>query len=261
MDIKELLSPKTERQRPAKGNAGRRISSARNPRVSTPRISIIIPAHNEQAYLQKTLTALQRQEYPGSEIIVVANGCSDDTEKVARGHCDRLIVLSQKNLGVARNLGARMAKGDILIFLDADTLLEAGALRVVAELFQPTDAAGTVKGKPDAGRLAYRLMYGMKNLIHRWRIHSGSSGVIICWRKDFIRLGGFDEHLQVRENSELIRRLKQFGRYRYIGKTWATTSMRRYERRGFWRMIWLWTKLWFESLFRDLRHRQYETIR
>src|SRR5437899_400561 len=87
-------------------------------------ISVIIPAHNEQDYLGRTLDSLKRQNYPRFEVIVVANGCTDATAEVARDHCDRLIDLSQKSLGVARNLGARMAKGEILVFLDADTRLE-----------------------------------------------------------------------------------------------------------------------------------------
>src|SRR6266404_4687267 len=90
----------------------------------SPTISVIIPAHNEEDYLIPTLNALKRQNYANFEVIVVANGCSDRTAEVARGNCHLLIVLSQKNLGVARNLGARMGRGEMLIFLDADTLLE-----------------------------------------------------------------------------------------------------------------------------------------
>src|SRR5689334_661474 len=79
-------------------------------------ISIIIPAHNEQMYLPATLEALRRQNYPWFEVIVVANGCTDQTPDVARGMCHRLIVMSQKSLGMARNLGARMSKGELLVF-------------------------------------------------------------------------------------------------------------------------------------------------
>src|SRR5688572_10683421 len=93
-------------------------------RTAATMISVIIPAHNEERYLQETLEALRRQNYCWCEVIVVANGCTDKTADVARGHCHRLIVLSQKGLGVSRNLGARMAKGDLLVFLDADTILE-----------------------------------------------------------------------------------------------------------------------------------------
>jgi hypothetical protein len=73
--------------------------------------------------------------------------------------------------------------------------------------------------------------------------------------------GGFDEELEVRENSELIKRLKRFGQYRYIGDVTATTSMRRYEQRGVRRVVWLWCRLWLESVFGDLHQRVYEAVR
>lgn len=224
-------------------------------------ISVIIPAHNEEDYLGATLDALDRQEYPPHEIVVVANGCTDRTVEEAQGKCDRLVTLSQKNLGVARNLGARMTTGELLLFLDADTVLEPDALRVIAEEFSAGDASGTLKGRPDSNRFAYKLIYRLKNFINRFVTRNGSSGVILCWRKHFTQAGGFDERLELRENSELIRRLKRFGGYKFIDATTATTSMRRYERRGIARIVWLWVRLWFVSLFGDLRDRKYEPVR
>jgi len=224
-------------------------------------ISVIIPAHNEEKYLPQTLAALQRQNYGWFEVIVVANGCTDRTKEAAQDACHRLIVLSQKNLGVARNLGARMARGEILLFLDADTILEPMALRVIAEAFTNSDAAGTIHGLPDDPRLAYRVIYGLKNFVHSCSLHPGSSGVILCWKKHFMRVGGFDEALAVRENSELVKRLLRFGRYKYIGAVSATTSMRRYEQCGVGRVVWMWCRLWAESFLSDLRQKQYETIR
>src|SRR5215470_4280995 len=81
-----------------------------------PMISVIVPAHNEADYLPATLAALKRQNHANFEVIVVANGCSDRTAESARGNCQRVIVLSEKNLGMARNLGARLARGRILLF-------------------------------------------------------------------------------------------------------------------------------------------------
>ncbi len=224
-------------------------------------ISVIIPAHNEEDYLPRTLESLRNQNYGWFETIVVANGCTDGTIRVARGQCQRLIVLSQKNLGVARNLGARMARGELLVFLDADTTLEPMALRRIAEEFVPSYATGTIRGRPDQERLSYRLIYGLKNLVHALNLHPGSSGVIVCWKKHFVRVGGFDEGLEVRENSELMRRLKRFGRYKYIPDIAATTSMRRYARRGVGRVAWLWMKLWVQSWLGDLHQRHYEIVR
>jgi glycosyltransferase involved in cell wall biosynthesis len=224
-------------------------------------ISVIIPAHNEEGYLERTLDALSQHQYAWLEVIVVANGCTDRTAEVARGRCQRLIVLSQKSLGVARNLGARMAKGELLLFLDADTILDPLALQCIAAKFLKNDAAGTVKGLPDSDQLKYRWIYWLKNFVHRWALHTGSSGVIICWKQHFVRCGGFDEGLEVRENSELIHRLMRFGTYKYIPDVAATTSMRRYAQRGCWRMVWLWVKLWGQSFFGDLHQRRYETVR
>jgi glycosyltransferase involved in cell wall biosynthesis len=239
----------------------KRLSARRDPSTPASMISVIIPAHNEEGYLERTLSALRRQNYQWYEVIVVANGCTDRTAEIARAYCDRLIVLSQKSLGVARNLGARMAKGELLMFLDADTTLEPMALRRIAEDFHRGDAAGTVKGRPNCYRRKYRVIYWLKNFLHRWSLHTGSSGVIICWKEQFIHCGGFDEGLEVRENSDLIKRLRRFGKYRFIGDVAATTSMRRYERHGFGRVLWLWSKLWFQSLFFDLHRRHYETVR
>ena len=224
-------------------------------------ISVVIPAHNEARYLERTLESLQRQNHHWFEVIVVANGCTDATVDVARGRCHRLIVLSQKSLGVARNLGARMAKGEILLFLDADTALEPMALRRIAEEFAPGFACGTIRGVPDNSKLRYRAFYFFKNTVHRLLLHSGSSGVILCRRADFLKAGGFDEGLEVRENSQLMRRLLRHGRYFYLGDVAATTSMRRFENRGFGRVAWLWLKLWAQSMLGDLHQRRYEPVR
>src|SRR5437660_849000 len=107
----------------------RQYRSARKPKQRVaPLISVIIPAHNEETYLRQTLQAVQRQHYQTYEVIVVANGCSDGTPRIAQNRCDKLLVLKEKGLSHARNLGAKAARGDILLFLDADTLLEVDAL-------------------------------------------------------------------------------------------------------------------------------------
>ncbi len=263
MELKEFANPlplllKPLKLRPDSRTVCRRLEERPAP---VRMISVIIPAHNEERYLGPTLAALKRQNYGWFEVIVVANGCSDRTAEVARGSCQRLIVLSQKSLGVARNLGARMARGDLLVFLDADTLLEPMALRVLASQFTASHAAGTLKGCPDVEDFKYNVIYFLKNLTHRTGFHRGSSGVIVCWKKHFIETGGFDESLEVRENSELIRRLQRFGRYMYLGDVTATTSMRRYAQRGCGRMFWLWCKLWAQSWFGDLHRRAYEPVR
>jgi glycosyltransferase involved in cell wall biosynthesis len=240
----------------------RPTSETRRPKAAQPPVvSIIIPAHNEQHYIRQTLQAANRQTFRNFETVVITNGCTDRTAEVARDLCDQLIVMPERGLSRARNLGGQAARGKILMFLDADTLLEPQALDIIVQQFTPKCAAGTLKGCPDIVRPSYLLMYAVKNLQHRLRLHEGSSGVILCWKEHFIATGGFDEALHVTENSDLIRKLRFFGNYAFISETAVTTSMRRYENGGWLKMIRLWLKLWAQSLVSDLRHEKYEAIR
>ncbi|HUR45507.1 MAG TPA: glycosyltransferase [Candidatus Saccharimonadales bacterium] len=229
--------------------------------VLGPMISIIIPAHNEEAYLGQTLEGLQDQIYPNYEVIVVANGCTDRTCEIARHRCHRLLDVPERGLSRARNLGAEAARGDILVFLDADTVLDKNALERIASRFTREFAAGTLRGEPDIPRLKYQAMYAWKNLMHCSAMHEGSSGVILCWRDHFQDTSGFDEALHVRENSDLIRKLRRNGKYLYIGDAAVITSMRRYEQTGNLRTVWVWTKIWLQSLCGCLRNKNYEAFR
>jgi glycosyltransferase involved in cell wall biosynthesis len=227
----------------------------------SPSISVIIPAHNEERYLGPTLDALEAQTYRYFETIVVANGCSDHTEEVAGRRCDKLLHVDERGLSHARNLGGMKARGEILVFLDADTLLETDALATIAQQFRRHHAMGTLKGQPDSNRFAYRLIYLVKNLLHKFHLHYGSSGVIVCWRDYFKAVGGFDETLHLCEISDFMNKLARLGKYKYINATRVTTSMRRYEKKGAVEMLWLWLKVWLISIFSDLKHRAYEPVR
>jgi glycosyltransferase involved in cell wall biosynthesis len=223
-----------------------------------PFISVIIPAHNEEEFLPKTLDALKKQSYATFETVVVTNGCTDHTADAVRGKCDQLFELEDRGLGPARNLGAAKARGNLLLFLDADTILEPTALQVIACKFKRHHSAGTLRGVPDQDRGAYRAIYFLKNFVHKIRAHHGSSGVILCWKDHFDAVGGFDNDLYLRENSDLMKKLRQFGSYKYISGTPAITSMRRYEKTGTGEMVLLWLKVWVLSNFSDIRNKTYE---
>ena len=223
-----------------------------------PFISVVIPAHNEEEFLPRTLEALSRQDYPNYEVIVAANGCRDRTVELAEGNCDLVIDLKARGLGPARNTGAQRARGDLLLFLDADTLLQPDALSQVARQFTRKCAMGTLRGVPDTRKAAYKIIYFFKNLIHKTHTHHGSSGVILCWKDHFEAVGGFNNELYLRENSDLMKKLRRFGRYKYIKSTPAVTSMRRYEKAGTAEMIFLWLRVWYLSNFSDIRNQTYE---
>src|SRR3954468_10770337 len=89
-------------------------------------ISFIVPAHNEEACLGRTLQAIREsadvvaQPY---EIVVVNDASTDSTAKVARNNNARVVVVNHRQIAATRNSGARAATGDRLFFVDADTII------------------------------------------------------------------------------------------------------------------------------------------
>ncbi|MFH1593605.1 MAG: glycosyltransferase [Candidatus Omnitrophota bacterium] len=93
-------------------------------------VSIIVPVHNEEAHIADCINSILRVDYPKEnyEVLVVDNGSTDRSAQIAKGFPVRLLEESRKGQAYARNLGAEHAKGEILAFLDADTVVDRGWL-------------------------------------------------------------------------------------------------------------------------------------
>jgi len=98
------------------------------------KISVIIPAYNEEKEISQTVAALRAQNYSGLEVIVVVNNSTDNTYNLAN-QCADIALDFKENIGVcaARNRGAEKASADMLLFIDADTRLSSGFLLKVSE--------------------------------------------------------------------------------------------------------------------------------
>ena len=123
--------------------------------TSIPVISVIVPAYNEAANIKRTLDSIVDSDYPAKEIIVVDDGSNDLTYTIASQynqtskHC-RIRVMRKRNGGKASamNYGLRFAVGEIIVIVDADSLIEKQTLKEIAKEFQDPDVvavAGTVK--------------------------------------------------------------------------------------------------------------------
>ena len=203
-------------------------------------ISIIIPAYNEEKYLEKTLQSITSQDSDDYELIVIANGCTDKTVEIARRYADKIYKIDKPSVSLARNIGAQRANNDTLLFLDADTTLAPNALTEIKTHFGHKHSIATLKAYPNAPKFHYVLLNMFKNFLHKTSLYAGSSGILICRKQHFNQVHGFNPRLTIKENRNLISKLKKSGSYLYIHTSYVTTSTRRYERWGLLKTTFFW---------------------
>jgi glycosyltransferase involved in cell wall biosynthesis len=223
-------------------------------------ISVIIPAFNEEDYLGETLASLKRaalllkREKTSAEIIVVDNDSSDSTADVARGFGAAVVKETRHNVAKVRNTGARFAQGEVLVFVDADTIVPDELLwRVVVLMAEPTSFGGAVDTNYRPAKLASKIY------LQVWRVIGRSAGMAqgatqFCRRDIFLALGGYDETLFMGEDVDFYWRLKRLAKRRhacvkFVEDMQVSPSTRRFDQWGLWRTL-IWTNPLFILLFR-----------
>ncbi|MDX1588888.1 MAG: TIGR04283 family arsenosugar biosynthesis glycosyltransferase [Oleiphilaceae bacterium] len=207
------------------------------------KISVIVPLLNEADGIATTLGPLQAWRIAGHEVILADGGSRDASREAARGLYDRWLDAPR---GRARqmNAGAALARGDVLLFLHADTVLPADALAQLQAFAASDSLWGRFNVRLSGGGALFRLIGFLIN----WRsrltgIATGDQGIFV--RADlFHRLGGFAD-IPLMEDVELCRRLRALGRPRCI-RARALTSSRRWREHGPWRTIFLMWRLRWE---------------
>ena len=201
-------------------------------------ISVVVPTLDEASSLAQTLIAARRSG--AGEIVVVDGGSRDATREVAAPLADAVVVAA-RGRAAQMNAGAAAARGDVLLFLHADTRLPDGFADAVAQALAPPDVVGGFFAvELDAPGWRYRMIGRL--ISARSRRTGGATGdqAIFVRRDVFEALGGFAS-LPLMEDLELMRRLKRRGRLVALPQA-VTTSARRWERRGVWRTVLLmWT--------------------
>lgn len=215
-------------------------------------LSVIIPALNEERFIGDTLRKLAeavrhlQSSHPRPvQVIVVDNASEDQTAMVARGLGAIVLPEPIRNIARARNTGARMAGGEVLFFLDADTLVPPSVLsRVATVMSDPFCFGGGVDVQHLPSRASVRLYLGFWRVVGR--LGGMAQGAAQFWRREeFFQHGGYDETIYMGEDVDFYWRMKRAARKQgrkisYISDVQVVPSPRRFDRWPLWRTL-VWT--------------------
>jgi len=206
------------------------------------RLSVVIPVYNGAAFLARCLASLQQSTWRDFECIVVDDGSTDDSRAVAAGHGASVLALDARGGPArARNRGAALARGEILMFLDADVCVHADTLALAERHLRECPGTDAVMGSYDDTPADPHLVSQYKNLFHHYVHHTSRTEAWTFWagcgairRQVFGDLGGFDEayaHPSI-EDIELGYRLRARGYRIALDPRIQVTHLKRWTLRG-----------------------------
>lgn len=192
-------------------------------------ISFIVPAYNEEICLAATLQALHaagRTAGEAYEIVVADDASTDRTAEIALQNNAVLVSVAHRQIAATRNAGAKVASGDWLIFVDADTLVNESVVHAAIQAMRNGAVGGGSGMRFDEPSPRY-ARFLLSLVVHLFRATGLAAGCFLfCTRKAFDAVGGFDENYFGAEELVMSRALKQQGKFLILKQT-VTTSARK----------------------------------
>ena len=208
-------------------------------------LSIIIPACNEELYLEETIKSIKSQAYSKYEIIVVCDGCTDSTNYIAKRLADKIVIIKErKGPAIAKNEGVKISKATKLVFLDADTKLTKNTLEEISKVLDK-NYYGTCKIKPSNNKLKHRIMMSLKNLYP----FPFTNGIIFCNKELFKKVNGFGD-VKKGEDGRFVRKLSKNNKFVLLN-THVINSTRRFDKLGYIKVGLYWTKEYLKPSNKD----------
>jgi glycosyltransferase involved in cell wall biosynthesis len=177
------------------------------------RFSVVVPALDEQADLRRSLRAITRAAQAirtDVEVVVVVLDSESPNARLAADAGASVIQIAKRNINVARNLGAMLTSGQILVTIDADRVMSSVTFAEIERLL----ATGCYVGggaiqNPERHSLAIDLTMALTRLITF--LNGLGGGMYWCRRDDFDAIGGFDERVGTIDDFDFARRLRTHG--------------------------------------------------
>ncbi|MBC7218630.1 MAG: glycosyltransferase [Hadesarchaea archaeon] len=220
------------------------------PLSEKPKLTIVVPALNEEKLIAQTLENARRVA-PEAEIIVVDGGSSDKTALIAAEYAK--VYRCSGNVAQARNYGAKVASGEIIVFLDADTLITRQFIDEVFRVFRDPEvvgAGGLIM--PHYKEVLVELVFYFFNfLVLSSFLFLGPflAGTCVAYkRQPFFEVGGFNEGLVASEDFDLCRRISKMGKVIFLRRVVVRTSRRRLEKLGLVGLVLDWARVTVEYL-------------
>lgn len=208
------------------------------------KISVVIPAYNEEKFLARLLDSLQNQSMPPHEIIVVNNNSTDNTETIARRyHKVRVVFEKHRSFAFACQRGFDTASGDIIARADADYVVPKDWLRNIVRAFEKDKKLAALGGPlyPLESTWLRNLLFYPAALL--WMYLLAFLGRGFLWpnmavrRAYFYKTGGFNTSIAYGEDADICLRLKKEGKVAIAPAMYVYTSMRRLEDLGFMKFL------------------------
>lgn len=228
----------------------RKIRSNIDPYIKKNFFSIVIPAHNEEGFIEDTMRNLSKLNYSKEnfEIILIENGSQDKTHKIAlkcKEYLSNLKVYqSETGVSVAKNLGKELVskRSDWTIFLDADSIIEQPFLRDLNNYLNKNEDKGFTVGTcsilpSDSNSLYSKVWFKIYDICHSV---SNTSYSIQIAKTSFSKGVDYDEKLHYSEDLKFIKDMKKYGNFFFFKTKDVYTSTRRFQKYGYLTLTCLW---------------------
>lgn len=226
------------------------------------KISVIIPTLNEEKLIEHTLKNV-RKVAPEAEVIVVDGGSKDKTVQIAKKYAK--VFHARGTIATARNVGAGEATGEILLFLDADTILTREFIDETLKYMRVPEVVGTGGMiMPLKTSLLTEMVFYFFNILIMlsflyWR--PVLAGTCVAYKKKyFMEVGGFDEQMVASEDFDLCKRISKKGKVVFFRHIVIRTSRRRLEALGLAGLIADWSRTTVQFLL-GKRPKEYRLFR